>query len=181
MLENGKFEDFCKEWGIKHVSSSPYMPRSNGIPEECVKEMKKIIMAKISSAGVLDKSSALTGLQMFRNMPWSPTDLSPAQFIFGIQILGLQEVRHIGGEKQSKKVQRELPLLHPGQIVRIQDPKSKHWIKCGTIINFGKNHPEYLVWIDQAVYRKNRMYQRPKDVESDHQYPRSSSWLKHPP
>jgi hypothetical protein len=24
-LENGNFEDFCKEWGIKHVSSSPYM------------------------------------------------------------------------------------------------------------------------------------------------------------
>jgi hypothetical protein len=36
-LDNGKFEDFCKEWGVKHVSSSPYMPQSNGIAEECVK------------------------------------------------------------------------------------------------------------------------------------------------
>jgi hypothetical protein len=62
-LENGKFIDFCKEWGIKHVSSSPYMPRSNGITKECVKEMKTI-RANFSSAGVLGKSSAVAGLQM---------------------------------------------------------------------------------------------------------------------
>jgi hypothetical protein len=58
------------------------MHLSNGINEECVKEMKKIIRANISSAGILDKSSVMAGLQVFRNMPRSPTYLSPAQ-IFG--------------------------------------------------------------------------------------------------
>jgi hypothetical protein len=48
--------------------------------------MKKIIRANVSSAGVLDKSSAIAGLQMFRNTPRSPTDLSPAQIIFGHKI-----------------------------------------------------------------------------------------------
>ena len=30
-VQNGKFSKFCKEWGIKHVTSFPYMSRSNGI------------------------------------------------------------------------------------------------------------------------------------------------------
>jgi hypothetical protein len=98
------------------------MPRSNGIAVEYVKEMKKIIRANVSSAGVLDKSSVMAGLQIFWNMPRSWTDLSPAQIIFGHQIqdslptfcerlvpqqqyeieLRLQEVHHLRGEKQSK-------------------------------------------------------------------------------
>ena len=45
-LENRKFDTFCKEWGIRHILSSPYMPRSNGLVEAAVKQLKKIINAK---------------------------------------------------------------------------------------------------------------------------------------
>ena len=34
------FNKFCKEWGILHITSPPYMPLSNGIAESAVKEMK---------------------------------------------------------------------------------------------------------------------------------------------
>ena len=36
-LENGEFAAFCKNWGIQHVQSSPYMSRSNGMAESNVK------------------------------------------------------------------------------------------------------------------------------------------------
>ena len=51
-LKDGKFAQFCQEWGIQHLQSSPYMSRSNGIAESNVKDMKKIIRANISTNGV---------------------------------------------------------------------------------------------------------------------------------
>ncbi len=148
--------------------------------------MKKIVRANMSSTGVLNKASTLAGLQMFRNTPRSPTDLSPAQIIFGHHIRDclpahreqlvpqqryeiekrLQEVRQFRKPLNTDKFQRELPLLYPGQLVRIQDPRTKRWNKTGTILNFGKNDREYLVRIDNAVYRRNRIFLKPKDVES---------------
>ena len=184
-LENGKFDDFCKEWGINHVTSSPYMPRSNGIAEEAVKEMKKIIRANVSGSGILNKASALSGLQMFRNTPRSPSDLFPAQIIFGHPIRDslpahrdqlvpqqryeverrLQEVRQQRMEQKNQQPQRELPLLHPGQVVRIQDPRSKRWTKTGTVVNFGQNNREYLVKVGGTTYRRNRAFLKPQEFE----------------
>ena len=42
-IQDGEFDVFCKEWGIRHILSSPYMPRSNGHAEAAVKQMKKLI------------------------------------------------------------------------------------------------------------------------------------------
>ena len=159
-LQNGKFSDFCKEWGIKHVTSSPYMSRSNGIAEECVKEMKKIVRANVSGSGISDRSSTLSGLQMFRNTPRSPTGLSPVQILFGHEIRDslpvhreqlvpqqryevearLREVRQRRETAKNAEPTRELPLLHPGQVVRIQDPVKKRWYKTGTIVDFCDNN-----------------------------------------
>ena len=184
-VENGKFDDFCKAWGIKHVTSSPYMSRSNGIAEECVKEMKKIVRANVSSSGVLDRASALSGLQMFRNTPRSPTDLSPNQIIFGHHVRDslparredlipqqryeverrLQEVREKQREAQEHAPKRELPILYPGQLVIVQDPVSKRWTRSGTVVNFGSNNREYMVKIDGRIYRRNRKFLKPQDVQ----------------
>ena len=184
-LENGKFDDFCKTWGIRHVSSCPYMPRSNGIAEECVKEMKKIVRANISSSGILDKSSALAGLQMFRNTPRSPTDLSPAQILFGHSIRDslpyrrnqLVPEQRYAVEKRLKEhrqhqdqcqtgPKRELPLLHPGQAIRVQDPRSRKWTKTGFVLGFGQNEREYKIKINGILYRQNRKFLKPMNVES---------------
>ena len=184
-LENGKFADFCKQWGIRHVTSSPYMSRSNGVAEECVKEMKKIIRANISGAGILDQSSALAGLIMFRNTPRSPTDLSPAQILFGHpirdnlphrrnQLVPTQRFEverrlqdHRQRQREAQGTQRELPILHPGQRVRVQDPRTKQWSKTGTIVSFGKNTREYSVRVEDVLYRRNRKFLKPKDIESN--------------
>ena len=37
------FQKFAKQWGFKHVTSSPRYPQSNGKAEPTVKSMKKII------------------------------------------------------------------------------------------------------------------------------------------
>ena len=87
--------------------------------------------------GILDQSSALAGLIMFRNTPRSPTDLSPAQILFGHpirdnlphrrnQLLPTQRFEverrlqdHRQRQHEAQGTQRELPILHPGQHVRV--------------------------------------------------------------
>ncbi len=70
-------------WGIEHITSFPYMSGSNGIAEEAVKEMKKIIWASIIQAGVLDRQATVASLMMFQSMSRSPTNMPPARLIFG--------------------------------------------------------------------------------------------------
>ena len=143
---------------LTYVSSGESdMSRSKGVAEECVKEMKKIIRANISGAGILNQSSALAGLIMFRNTPRSPTDLSPAQILFGHPIRDnlphrrnqlvptqrfeverrLQDHR----QREAQGTQRELPILHPGQRVRVQDPRTKQWSKNRNDRQLRKEYP----------------------------------------
>jgi hypothetical protein len=78
--------------------------------------MKKIIRANVSSAGVLDKSIAMTSSNNF-----CASDSRQFAYIFRERLVvpqqgheikrRLQENRHLRGEKQSKKIN----LLYPGQ------------------------------------------------------------------
>ena len=136
------------------------MSRSNRVAEEAIKEMKKIIRANISQAGFLDRQSTVASLMMFWNTPRLPTNLSPAQIIFGQDVRDclpmnwtnlrpdnrfaieqrLQEVREKRKEKENDtKGKREMELLRPGQKVFVQHPATKRWTKTATVLNFGKN------------------------------------------
>jgi hypothetical protein len=80
----GEFDHFCKGRSIKHAKLSPHYPQSNGVAESAVKEMKKIIRATFNNqTRMLDKSGFAAAMLMFRNTPRLPTDLSPAQLVFG--------------------------------------------------------------------------------------------------
>jgi hypothetical protein len=164
------------------------MSRSNGVAEEAVKEMKKIIRANVSQAGVLDRQSTVAGLMMFRNTPRSPTNLSPAQIIFGQDVRDclpmnrtnlrpdnrfaveqrLQEVREKRKEKENDtKGKREMELLRPGQKVFVQHPATKRWTRTATVVNFGKNNREYIIRDDEMerVLRRNRKFLKIQKVK----------------
>ena len=42
-FSSAEFKQFTKEWGIERKMSSPYYPQSNGIVENCVKVVKRIL------------------------------------------------------------------------------------------------------------------------------------------
>jgi hypothetical protein len=173
-FEDGEFDKFCKGWGIQHVKSSPHHPQSNGIAEETVKEMKKIIRATFCHrTGKLDAPSANAGLLLFRNTPCAPFDLSPAELLFGQKIRDClpisraafrpeahfevekrrQEVFAKQREREGSEKFRELPLLRPGLRVFIQNLQTKHWTDQGSVMEFGENHRKYLVLF--AILRKS--------------------------
>jgi hypothetical protein len=82
------FNNFCKEWSIKHIKPSPHYPQSNGVAKSAVKEMKKIIRAVFNNkTRTLNKSGLAVAMLMFRNTPRSPTDLLSAQLVFGCNLM----------------------------------------------------------------------------------------------
>lgn len=38
-----EFSNFCENWGIDHITSSPYLPRSNGLAERTIQTVKKLL------------------------------------------------------------------------------------------------------------------------------------------
>ena len=69
-----EFKAFAKEYGFKHVTTSPYHHQSNGKAESAVKEAKKIL--KTSSASNNDPYLALLA---HRNTPQEGFCTNPAQ------------------------------------------------------------------------------------------------------
>ena len=186
------FTKFCKEWGVEHVVSSPHYPQSNGIAEGAVREMKKLIIANWDDNSNKCKVADLAAsLLLFRNTPRLPTNLAPNKIVFGRLVWDnlpisralfkpdvrfevekrLQQLREEKERKRSAEAtqpRRELPLLHPGQRVRVQHPATKRWTITGSIVRFGQNEREYFYKDDRndRVYRRNRRFIKPIDVEA---------------
>ena len=63
------FQDFSREWGFQHITSSPMYPQSNGKAEATVKSMKKFIQASWTRDS-LDECKLTRALLQYRNTPF---------------------------------------------------------------------------------------------------------------
>ena len=141
------FSDFCRQWGIHHVLSSPHHHEANGAAEAAVKAMKALI-AKTTTTGRIDVDEFRSGLLEFRNTPRAH-GFSPAQLLYG-RTLRSQLLTHPTALKQEWREQRNaldkaatslmakaktqhdeharpLSILAPGTVVRVQHPRTKRW------------------------------------------------------
>ena len=75
------FQEFAKQWGFEHITSSPRYPQSNGRAEAAVKSMKKIIRASLNGR-TLDEDKMARALLQYRNTPSCKDGLSPAQKLY---------------------------------------------------------------------------------------------------
>jgi len=87
------FQDFSKEWGFQHITSSPRYPQSNGKIEATVKSMKKLIEASWTGAR-LDEGKLARALLQYRNTPSRRDGLSPAQKLFGRPVQDMLPAHH---------------------------------------------------------------------------------------
>ena len=75
-----EFEEFLRRNGIKHKTTDPYHPASNGLAERVVQIFKKGIR-KMQTGTLQDKIAWF--LFSYRNTPQSTTDTAPAQLLMG--------------------------------------------------------------------------------------------------
>ena len=78
-----QFRGFLAEWGVRHCTSSPHYPRSNGLAESAVKSAKKLLRrCWDESRGRLKEEEWTRGVIQQRNTPGA-SGRSPAEIIYG--------------------------------------------------------------------------------------------------
>ena len=108
---SGKFEQFSKLWGFQCVRSSPHYPRSNGLAENCVRIVKRLLSQSLEQSGDL----------YLARMAYRDTALvngkSPAQLPFSRKLTTrLPSVEHWKqrySQQSSSNNRKDLPQLHP--------------------------------------------------------------------
>ncbi len=164
--------------------------------------MKKIIRATFNNqTRMLDKSGFAAAMLMFRDTPRSPSDLSPAQLVFGQHLqdtlpfsrqmlrpqcrfeIKKRRLEVWEGQRQENNAskRRKLPLLRPAQRIRFQDPITKKWTLTRKVFGFRVTDRDYWVQEDHTArrYRRNRRFIRPIEIEA--MSPPSQPVQAHPP
>jgi hypothetical protein len=171
------FETFCQRNGIGNILSSPYNPQSNGIAENTVKEMKKLIHC-LTKSGKIDEEEWMRAILVYLNTPRRPLNQSPSQVMFGrdlrdgISILQeqlrpehLQAIeRRVEAIKQHQiAIQKadRLPELSVDQRVAVQDPISKKWSSTGVVQEKARNRSYHVKLDSGAVIWRNRKFLKP--------------------
>ena len=162
----GPFRDWCDKNNIKHELAAPYNPKSNGLAESAVKNVK-LLLAKYSETG----QDPFCALYEWRNIPCT-SGYSPAQVFFGRQqytSVPSLPVQHEfydvkkASDSRNKAHQLEkkyhdqhksfLPQLSPGDQVLLQNPKTGLLDKQAKIIAIRPDGLSYTVRCEEREFR----------------------------
>ena len=150
--------------------------------EACVKQMKKIVRATWNKDQGKPNWDALTeSVLLYYNTP-RHEGASPSQLLFGHPTRDTLPAHRRAfsdeWQRQADEVEakaelmrgkvterynaraRLLPSLCVGQLVVMQDNRSKKWDKCGTVVEVGENR-DYLMKLSSGrIFRRNRRFLR---------------------
>ena len=104
-----EFKSFLKDNGVKHVTSSPYHPASNGLAERAVQIVKRGLK-KVTSGNMSARIAQV--LFTYRITPHTTTGVSPAELLLG------------------RRLRTKLDLIRPNTAKRVEErqeaQKAKH-------------------------------------------------------
>ena len=179
-------EAFFDKWGIVHRVSTAYNARANKRSEVGVKSAKRLIRGNVTQTGSLQTDRLARALLAHRNTPCPVSGLFPAQIVYGRVLrdfLPLQPgkfqpraewrqaaehreaayaKRHIKKAEQLSRGTKNLPPLHHGDCVSIQNQTGnnpRQWYKTGVVIEKGP-FDSYTISIDGSrnITKRNRKY-----------------------
>lgn len=164
-----KFADWCSDHWIRHETSSPYYPQSNGLAEAAVKAVKHL-----KKKCVLKGEPFSVALLEWRNTPRAD-GISPAQAFLGrrqrTRLPGIIPkaswwddvgvTRTLDADKLVKNDKaRPLKIFEVGQLVYVQSPKTKTWDEQGTILALCESGHSYFIQMPEKIIRRNRRFIR---------------------
>lgn len=133
------FQEFMQRNGIRHVTSAPYHPASNGLAERAVQTFKE---AMKKSSGEVETRVARF-LFHYRSTPHSSTGVSPAELLMG------------------RRLRTHLALLHPDVAAKVRNSQQrqkaghdKHAREREFVLNdnvFVRNFGSGSVWLPGTI------------------------------
>ena len=177
LTDNGRqfvsrdFKLFSQEWNFTHLTSSPYYPKSNGLAENAVKQVKQLL-----EKSKKDGSNVMLGLLNLRNTPRELMG-SPAQRLMSrrtgttlptstkllkpkpLSTIHTQKRLQKARQRQKKyhdKTARDQRPLRPNEVVRLQTDKG---FKKLAVVKSQRDTPRsYVVTSEGADYVRNRQH-----------------------
>ena len=166
-----------RAFGIRY--HLPTTPQSNGKAKATVKSMKKIIRTAWNGR-YLEEEKLCKALMQYRNTPSTKDGQSPAQKLYGHPIQDMlpangrsfaSEWQHITKEAEHKRTTtlekaksyynqtaHNLPDIHKGSYVVVQNPRTKLWDTYGVVIDI-RPHRQYHVKTQTGkVWKRNRRF-----------------------
>ncbi|XP_036341596.1 uncharacterized protein K02A2.6-like [Rhagoletis pomonella] len=164
------FAQFCADWCIEHITSSPYMPRSNGLAERSVQTIKTMLY-KCKEKG----TDPYTALLHYRTTPKddlsSPSELLMSRKLrtklpsqqenLKSKLVDVNEYRRQINKQKIKMSQnyntsaKNLKPVNPGEKIYFKKTPTSVWCP-GTIIKDLKEPRSFMVQDPEGVvYRRN--------------------------
>ena len=160
-----EFKWFCKSNGIRHITSAPYHPSTNGAIERTVQTMKKSLKSTVNESGTI-QTKLSRFLMSYRSIPHTTTEETPAELFLRRPIRTRLDMLKPNLENKVTQKQESQKRFHDnggnkmrefvlGQNVLFENLRSTtpKWI-TGKII--AKTGPlSYKVEIDGIIHRRH--------------------------
>lgn len=172
-----EFQQFLRDNGIRHVTSAPYHPSTNGLAERAVQTFKSALK-KITDGSIQSRITRF--LFQYRLTPHSATGLSPSAILLGrrprspldipFPDVAQKIINHQPKLQSSPRQNRQVRSFSVGEKVFVKDftsPFSVKWIP-GTIVNV-TGPLSYSVEVPNGVVRRHvdAVRKRTSDVVND--------------
>ncbi|XP_015779104.1 PREDICTED: uncharacterized protein K02A2.6-like [Acropora digitifera] len=175
--DSAEFSHFAKQWGFKHVTSSPRFPQSNGEVERGVRTVKNLLLKAEDPA---------KGLLAYRSTPLA-CKFSPAQLLMGRKLRNSVPMFHTelnphwpdleklhARESESKlKQQSNFNLRHKATPLTPLEPGTEVHVKDldrpGVVVKAAETPRSYEVKTPTSTVRRNRVHLAPMPQQRENQ------------
>jgi len=172
-FDSHAFKNFLSRCNIRHITSSPYYPQSNGMVERTVAIVKQIILkskAEDVSFSILEHNNTpkqnlmapaqiLMGRTLRTLLPQPISNLEPLH-----DVNNTRKQLELNNQKSKyyyDRRTRPLPALRLNQNVYVQF--NRQW-EPGTIIDVSDTPNSYVVRTDTGEFRRNRVQIKPREA-----------------
>jgi len=167
---SAEFAEFLRKNGVRHVTSAPYHPRTNGLAERFVRTMKAALKSDTSTTCVKLKLDRF--LLAYRNCPHATTGETPAKLLTGrplrsrLDLLRPDMVQKVKNKYATINQQGSVRTFYPGETVLARNyARGDPWV-IGTVLTC-TGPLSYLVKVGSVTWRRHVDQMRNTGIQAE--------------
>lgn len=140
---SAEFREFLRQNGVRHTTSAPYHPASNGLAERAVKIIKRGLK-KVAKGSMSARLARV--LLTYRVTPQSTTGCTPAELLLGRQPRTCLDLLRPNTAERVERKQQQQKLRHDG----LRKPRTFHVDDTVFVRNYGAGS----LWLPGKITEK---------------------------